>query len=118
MATAKEFISRVDGINGVASCLLVRKTGELLGHTFDQPGQYQELIAYAMRCSAGIQDAVGVSCCKHISFCRSGKENFYLFCIGGFLLGVLQRADSSAPDMLDAVYRLIKQVSSGERATP
>ena len=116
MATAKEFISHVDRVDGVAGCLLVRNDGRLLGQSIDDPEIYSTLLLISGGRATEVMDSAGFSYCRHLSFNRETKRNFYVFPIDTFLLGVAQRSDCYVPDMLDSVYRLIGRVSTGNAA--
>lgn len=116
MATAKEFVARIDKIDGVAGCLLVRHDGVLLGQTIEDPEVYSTLLTIGGSLSRKVMEKTGFSYCRHLDFSRSSKRNFYIFPIDKYLLGVVQRTDSYVPDMLEAVYRLIGRVSTGNGA--
>jgi hypothetical protein len=116
MATAREFVARIDAIDGVSGCLLVRDDGVLLGQTLDDPEVFSTLLVISNNLSREVMEKVGFSYCQHVSFSRSSKRNFYLFPIDRYLLGVVQRTDSYVPDMLEAVYRLIGRVTTGNSA--
>ncbi len=116
MATAKEFVARVNSIDGVSGCLLVRNDGVLLGQTIDDPEVYSTLMLISAGLSRGIMEKAGFSYCRHLSFSRNCKRNFYVFPIDKYLLGVVQRTDAYLPDMLEAVYRLVGRVSSDSTA--
>lgn len=113
MATAKEFIARIDKIDGVGGCLLVRNDGVLLGQTIDDPEVYSTLLVISGSLSQAIMEKTGFSYCRHLNFSLTSKQNFYVFPIDKYLLGVVQRTDSYVPDMLEAVYRLIGRVTTG-----
>ena len=116
MATAREFVARIDKIDGVSGCLLVRNDGVLLGQTIDDPEVFSTLLVISNNLSREVMEKVGFSYCQHVCFSRSSKCNFYLFPIDRYLLGVVQRTDSYVPDMLEAVYRLIGRVTTGNSA--
>lgn len=117
MATANEFIEHIARVDGVAGCLLVRSSGQLLGQmTIDAAEDYATLMALCSNLSAGVMESVGFSYCRHICFTRSDQNHFYVFPIDKFLLGVTQNSDCYVPDMLEAIYRLIGRVST-RRAT-
>jgi hypothetical protein len=116
MATAGEFVTQINKIDGVSGCLLVRNDGVLLGQTIDDPEIYSTLLLISGGLSREIMENTGFSYCRHLSFSRSRKRNFYVFPIDKYLLGVVQRTDSYVPDMLEAVYRLIGRVSTDNSA--
>ena len=113
MATAKEFVARINKIDGVAGCLLVRSDGALLDQTIEDPEVYSTLLVISGSLSREIMEKTGFSYCRHLSFNLSSKRSFYVFPIDKYLLGVVQRTDSYLPDMLEAIYRLIGRVSTG-----
>lgn len=116
MATAKEFVARITEVEGVDGCVLVREDGEILGGTLEDPDLYTSLMILGGTSACGIMDKVGFSYCRHVSFNRNGKQHFNLFPIGKFYLGVLQASDCFAPDMLQAVLRLVGRVTTGSSA--
>lgn len=113
MATAKDFVSRVDQIDGVAGCLLIKENGASLGQTLDDVDTYSSLLLNSVELSNEVMEKTGFSYCRHISFQRSNDENFYIFPIRNYLLGVLLNADCSEPVMLEQVAQLINRVSVG-----
>jgi len=114
MATAVDFVERVNQIDGVAGCLLVNSDGTLLGKTLDNPEVYSTLLQVTSGLSGEIMSNVGFSYCRYISFNRFNMQNFYVFPIDKFLLGVVQQADCSVSAMLERVYQLIGKVSTSE----
>lgn len=112
MATAKDFVDRINQIDGVAGCLLVKDDGVLLAQTLDGPEVYSTLLQVSAGLSADIMDKVGFSYCRYLSFNRSNNQNFYAFPIDNYLLGIVQQEDCSAAAMLEMVYRLIDRVST------
>ncbi len=112
MATARDFVVRVGQIDGVAGCMLMREDGELLEYNLEDPDFYTSLMLLGGVSAQGIMDKAGFSHCRHLSFHRAGKENFHLFPIDRFYLGVLQSPDCYLPDMLQSVLRLIGRVTT------
>ena len=113
MATAKEFIARINQIDGVADCLLIKDDGVLLGQTLDDPEVYSTLMQISAGLSIDIMDKIGFSYCRYISFNRTNNQRFYIFPIENYLLGIVQQADCSVDVMLEIVYQLIGRVSIG-----
>lgn len=115
MATAKDFVGRIDQIDGVAGCLLVKSNGAVLGQTIDDPEVYSTLLQMSSHLSREIMTSIGFSYCRHLSFNRINMQNFCVFPIDNYLLGIIQKADCSVAFMLERVYQLIGKVStSGE----
>ncbi len=113
MATAKDFVDRINQIDGVAGCLLVKDNGALLGQTLDDVEVYSTLLQLSSSLSRDIMTNIGFSHCRYLSFSRLNMQNFYVFPIDKYLLGVVQLADCSADAMLERIYRLIGRVSTG-----
>ncbi len=112
MASAKAFVTKVSQIDGVAGCLLVRNDGVLLGQTLDDPEIYATLLGLSGSLATEVMNTSGFSYCRYLCFGRRGKRNFYVFPIGKYLLGVVQRSDCYVAEMLEAVYRLLGRVST------
>ena len=117
MATAKDFVARISQVDGVAGCLLTRDDGLLLGQTLEDPEVYSTLMQISGGQAYDIMNKIGFSYCRHLSFSRASNRHFYVFPIGKYLLGIVQRTDCYVPDMLEAVYRLISRVSTTQTAT-
>lgn len=113
MATAEDFIGRIDQIDGVAGCLLIRDDGAVLGQTVDDPELYSTLLQMSSQASSEIMTNTGFSYCRYLSFNRFNMQNFYVFPIDKYLLGIVQQADCSVAAMLERVYQLIGRVSTG-----
>ncbi len=116
MATAKDFVARVSQIDGVAGCLLIKDNGACLGDTLGDVENYTALLLDSIAGSNEIMEKTGFSYCRHISFQRNCEENFYIFPIGHYLLGVLLHPDNSEPVMIEQVSLLINRVSIGGSA--
>jgi len=116
MATAKDFVTKIDQIEGVAGCLLIKNDGTSLGQTLDDIEGYTTLLMDYAYLSNPIMENLGFSYCRHISFQRSNDENFYIFPISNYLLGVVLNTDCSEYAMLERVSQLINRVSVGGSA--
>ena len=117
MATAKDFVDRINQIDGVAGCLLIKDDGVQYGQTLDDPEAYSALMQISSGLSADIMDKIGFSYCHHLSFNRINNQNFYVFPIDNYLLGIVQQADCSVTAMLEIVYQLIGRVSTSGAKT-
>ena len=113
MATAKDFVGRINQIDGVAGCLLIKNDGVLLAQTLDDTEVYSALLQISTSLSADIMEKIGFSYCRYISFNRTNNQNFYVFPIDNYLLGIVQKEDCSVAAMLEAVYRFIARVATG-----
>ncbi len=113
MATATDFIGRINQIEGVAGCLLINSDGAVLGQAVDDPEVYAALMKISSDLSRDIMTNIGFSYCRHLSFHRRNMENFYVFPIDKYLLGIVQQADCSVKFMLERVDQLLSKVSTG-----
>jgi len=109
MATAKDFVERINRIAGVAGCLLVRNDGQVIIDS--------ALLQISSGLARDIMTNVGFSHCHYISFNRVNNQTFYIFPIEKYLLGITQQADCSVADMLDQVSRLVGKVSTNGAKT-
>ena len=117
MATGKDFVERINRIDGVAGCLLIKEDGGILGQTMADPEVYSTLLQISSGLSADIMSNAGFSYCRYISFSRVNNQTFYIFTIDKYLLGIVQQPDCSVTDMLAQVFHLIGKVStSGARS--
>ncbi|MCD6188001.1 MAG: hypothetical protein J7K09_07520 [Desulfuromusa sp.] len=112
MATAKDFVDRINRIAGVADCLLVRNDGQVISQTVADNEVDSALLQISSGLARDIMTNVGFSHCHYISFNRVNNQTFYIFPIEKYLLGVTQQTDCSVTDMLDQVFRLIGKVSN------
>ena len=113
MATAKDFVARISKVAGVSGCLLIRRDGTLVGRAIDDPENYTILMQISGGLAHDIQDNIGASSCRSVNFGRQGEDNFYVFPIDNYLLGVVPQPGAERIAMLDEVYRLIGRVTTG-----
>ena len=117
MATAKDFVARINKIAGVAGCLLIKDDGTMLDQTFDDVDIYSTLQQVSSSLSAEIATHGGFSSCRTISFHRLNNQTFHVFPIDKYLLGIIQQEECCVDDMLEQVFYLIDKVSTpGEAA--
>ena len=112
MASAIDFVERIHQIDGVAGCLLVKSDGALLGKTVDDADVFSTLLQVTSALSTEIMSNVGLSYCRYVCFSRLNMQNFYVFPIDKYLLGVVQQADCSISVMLERIYQLIGRVAT------
>lgn len=112
MANAKDFVTNIIRINGVAECLLIRNDGVLLARASVDSRNYSNLMIASGKVISGIMKTSGFGNCRHLIFNREGERHFYIFPIDKYLLGVKQSSNCSIPDMLKAIYSHIDRVST------
>ncbi|MCK4503844.1 MAG: hypothetical protein KAU22_12485 [Desulfuromonadales bacterium] len=113
MANAKDFVDRVSQINGIAGCVLIRKDGTQIAQTLANPKKYSALMQTSNVLSVDIMESMGFGYCCYVSFAQENMDEFYVFSIDNYLLGVVKMSECSLATMLDMVYQLIGRVSTG-----
>lgn len=114
MATAKDFIARVNKVEGVSGCLLIKQDGTLVGRAIDDPENYTILMQISDSLSREIQDNIGASNCRCVNYGCLGENQFLVFPIDHYLLGVVATPHQNRAGMLDEIYRLIGKVTTGQ----
>ncbi len=112
MATAKDFVERINKIAGVAGCLLIKEDGSILDQTFDDVEVYSTLLQVSSGLSDDITTNAGFSRCEYISFHRRNNPTFHIFPIDQYLLGIIQEEECSVDEMLEQVFYYIDKVST------
>ena len=112
MVTAKEFVARIDEVDGVEGCLLVRDDGSVVAKTIDDAQSYASLLVITGGYAREVMSKAGFSYCRFLTFHRSGKHNLHVFPFDRYFLGVVESPGGSPRDMLDTVSYLVSRVSS------
>ena len=112
MATAKEFVHRVDEVEGVEGCLLVRDDGHVVAQTIENAECYSSLLVISGGYARELRGKVGFSLCRFLTFHRGGKQDLHVFPIGRYFLGVIEKPDCVHREMLDTLTYLVSRVSS------
>jgi len=114
MASAKEFVAHVAGIEGVSGCLLMRADGAVVGRTTDDTAVYRALHDVNLVLDPVSEGQIGHGSTRFLSFLRQEAGHFSVFPIQDrYLLGVVQDADSSLSEIQGSVCRLIDHISTG-----
>ena len=113
MATANEFIARISAIEGVEGCLLVRDDGQLLAQSIEDAETYSSLLVISGGYAREIMLKAGFSYCRFLSFRCEGNQNFHVFPIDRYFLGVVQSPDCRLSEMIDNVTQLVSRVIKG-----
>ncbi len=112
MASAKEFVACLLGIEGVQSCMLMRKDGQLLHHNFEDPDTVSSLMIIAAMGAEGIKDKAGLSYFRHLVFARAGRNNLFVFPLGRYFLGIVQQPDASSKALTESLMAFLAGVST------
>lgn len=113
MATAKDFVVRISNVKGVSGCLLIKTDGTLVGRSVEDPESYTTLMQISGGLSQEIKAGIGASYCRCIDFGCMGSNNFYVFPIDSYLLGVVAQPEAEGANMMNEIYRLIGRVTTG-----
>ena len=112
MATVKEFLARINEIEGVAGCLLVRGDGSLIGQMVEDSEMLSSLLLLSGKYAQDIMVKAGFSYCRSLCFNRERGENFYMFTLNTYYLGVVQAPNSSTEKMTAKVNHLLSLVKN------
>ena len=113
MANASDFVDRVSRIDGIVGCVLIRNDGKKIAQSLDNPEAYTAIMQKSNVISGEVMDSIGFSYCRYVSFTEENYNEFYVFPIENYLLGVVKLAECSLEVMLETVYQLIGRVSTG-----
>lgn len=113
MATVKEFLTRIKGIDGVDGCLLVGNDGKPLGYMVDTPDKFSPLLTLSMGYAREVMATAGFTHCRLVSFEREQGRNFHIFPMGKYHLGILQASDSPRDKVVKKVNYLLSLVKTG-----
>jgi len=112
MATVKEFLIRINQIEGVDGCLLIKDDGSPLGHMIDDAKKLSSLLTIGGKYARDIMDKAGFTYCRHLTFDRENGEKFYLFPVDKFYLGLMQTPDCPEEEMIKKVNYLLSLVKT------
>ena len=113
MATAKDFLARINKIDGVAGCLLVKDDGHILAHLVDGPGDYSSLIAICSKYALTIMETSGFSFFRSLSFAQDKGKGLHIFPLQQYYLGVIQQPGHPAEEVINHVSHLLSLVKAG-----
>lgn len=113
MATIKEFLARINKIEGVTGCLLVKNDGHILAHLVDNPIDYSSLITICSKYALTIMETSGFSFFRSLSFAQDKGQGFHLFPLQQYYLGIIQQPDYPAEKVINHVNHLLSHVKAG-----
>lgn len=113
MATIHDFLARINKIEGVAGCLLVKDDGHVLAHLVDGPGDYSSLIAICSKHALTIMETSGFSFFRSLSFAQGKGQGFHIFPLQQYYLGVIQQPDYPVEKVITHVNHLLSHVKAG-----
>ncbi len=116
MATLQDFVQRVRRIKGVARFLLLRSDGRLLAHNLERPEGFSELMPLIGLGSRSIQKSMGFSRFNYFMVGRKQGENFLVFSLGSYQLGVEVAPECSGPEVADGIMELLRKTRVQSKA--
>lgn len=117
MGTVNEFLARINSIEGVDGCLLIRgDDGHLLGQAIDNHQLLSSLLFISGKCTRDIMDKAGFTYCSLLSFEREGGYAFHMFGVDKYYLGIVQTPDGPRDEIIKKVNHLLTFVKkSGQK---
>lgn len=103
MATIDEF-RRVAEIEGVKSFILVRDDGEIAARNMDEA---ESIAAMVLRCGRN-PERIGTARYRYQVFGRKGGEDFFIFPVGNYYLGVIKEREIDSGLLVDGVLYFVK----------
>ncbi|MBM9514124.1 roadblock/LC7 domain-containing protein [Desulfogranum marinum] len=113
MATVKDFLARINTIEGVGGCLLVKDDGHILAHLVDGPADYSSLIAICSKQALAIMETSGFSFFRSLSFAQSKGQGLHIFPLQQYYLGVIQQPGYPVEKVISQVNHLLSHVKAG-----
>jgi len=107
MASAEEFSKGIAAIPGIRSYLLVRKDGLLITHNLVNPEELAAAVVSSGLGAAAVKSSLGGSCFRYLAFARANQEKLLVFPIGNYFIGIVQDAETSAPELAAEVIQYI-----------
>ncbi|MFP4350442.1 MAG: hypothetical protein ACOC3W_03580 [Thermodesulfobacteriota bacterium] len=117
MANLETFAQRVLKIEGVEQFIFIRNDGHILIHNVENPQSLSALTAFTGLSGEALRTVIGTTYFKHLSFSRRSKENFLIFPLNNYFLGILQHAEAYTPDVVQRVNRLIQAITRSRTAS-
>ncbi len=106
MATIKDF-TKIIKIKGVKKYILVKNNGKVAAHDIEDP---KTIAMVVLRCGRN-SDSFCLPRFKFLLFKRDNNENFFIFPVGNYYLGVIQENDISNLILVGRVLQFIKDLS-------
>lgn len=111
MATIKEF-EKIAEIAGVKSYILVKNNGSVAARQIEEPERIARIV---LRCGQN-SDAIGVSRFRYLVLARENRENFIIFPIGNYYLGVVKEKNIDSMVLVNSVLDFFENLP-GKRSS-
>lgn len=111
MANLEAFAQRVLKIDGVEQFIFIRNDGHILIHNVENPETLSALVAFTGLSGEAMRAVIGATYFRHLHISRQNKENFLIFPLDNYFLGILQHSEAYTPDVIHRVARLIQAIT-------
>ncbi|MEA2082943.1 MAG: hypothetical protein U9O82_01630 [Thermodesulfobacteriota bacterium] len=106
MATLSDFAG-IAGIKGVENYVLVKSDGTIVSHNAKHP---ESLAKMVLGCGLNC-DKIGKARFTYFVFSRGTRENYFIFPVGNYYLGLQQQADIDAELIANTIIEFIRGLS-------
>ncbi len=111
MATIKEF-SEIGDLAGVKNYILVKNNGSVVTARIPEPDRIARIV---LRCGRN-SDAIGNPRFSYLLLTRENEEDFIIFPVGNYYLGVIKDKEIDNPALVKRVLEFIENLP-GKRAS-
>ena len=106
MATLSDF-AKIAGIKGVENYMLVKNDGTIASHNTEHP---ESLAKMVLDCGLNC-DKIEKARFTCFVFSRGTRENYFIFPVGNYYLGLQQQADIDAALIVNTIIEFIRGLS-------
>ncbi len=110
MATKEQFAEQIARVPGVKNYLLARGDGRVLVHNLSGAERLASMMVIGGLCSERIRALSGLNCLRYLVLGRTGQENFLVFPLEKYLLGVVQHPEVPPGEVAQGVSAFIEQL--------
>lgn len=113
MATIKEF-AEIAEISGVKNYILVKNNGSIAARQIEEPDRIARVV---LRCGKN-SDAIGVPRFRYLMLARNNRENFIIFPVGNYYLGVIKEKNIDSMALVNSVLEFIDNLPGKRSSAP
>lgn len=98
-------------IDGVKNFILVRQDGHLIIHNVEDPDKLTDITVLSGLGADAVKAHGGFTFFKYLMVSRANKENYFIFQIEKYFLGIIQKTDAFGPDLAEKVLRFLQAIT-------
>ncbi len=103
MSNIERFTSILN-VPGVDQYILVDRTGKIFAHAMPEPKKMAEIVSVC-----GFQShAIGKDNFRYVVFSRENQENFFIFPVGKYYLGVIKQKNMNNDALAENIIQFLK----------